>query len=79
MKTPKPQTIVPPQSFSSGKVASDAARSLVEFGQSLLSITIWLGIWGIFWLPIALIVRALLHRRATAMRFKQATEKVRGS
>lgn len=67
-ETPKPQTIIPPQTFSSGKVASDAARSVVEFGQSLLSITIWLGVWGIFWLPVALLVRALLHRRITAAR-----------
>ena len=63
-ETPRPQTIVPPQTFSSGKVASDAARSVVEFGQSLWSAVIWLGIWGIFWLPIALLARVLLRRRA---------------
>ena len=48
------QPLVPPQSFSSGKVASDAVRSLVGFAQRLWSLVIWLAVWAVVWLPLLL-------------------------
>jgi hypothetical protein len=62
-ETPKMQTVLPAQTFSSGKVASDAARSLFEFGQNLWSVAIWVGIWAAVWLPGVLMARAMLVRR----------------
>lgn len=49
------QPLVPPESFSTGKVASDAVRALVAFAQSLWSVLIWLAVWAVVWLPIAAI------------------------
>lgn len=49
------QPLVPPESFSTGKVASDAVRALVAFAQSLWSVLIWLAVWAAVWLPIAAI------------------------
>jgi len=57
------QTIVPAQTFSSGKIASDAARSLIEFGQNLWSVVIWIGIWSAVWLPGIFLARAMYLRR----------------
>lgn len=62
-ETPRAQSIIPPQTFSGGKVASDAARSVVDFGQSLLGIVIWLAVWAVVWLPLAFAGRLLLARR----------------
>lgn len=62
-ETPKMQTIVPAQTFSSGKIASDAARSLIEFGQNLWSVVIWIGIWSAVWLPGIFLARAMYLRR----------------
>ncbi|MCS6830598.1 MAG: DUF4349 domain-containing protein [Armatimonadota bacterium] len=49
------QPLVPPESFSTGKVASDAVRALVAFAQSLWSVIIWLAVWAVVWLPLAVI------------------------
>ncbi len=49
------QPLVPPESFSTGKVASDAVRALVAFAQSLWSVLIWVAVWAVVWLPIAAI------------------------
>ncbi len=58
------QGLVPPETFSSGKVASDASRSLIGFAQGLWTMTIWLGIWAVVWIPaIVLMVIALRKRR----------------
>ena len=62
-ETPKMQTVLPAQTFSSGKVASDATRSLFAFGQNLWSVAIWAGIWAAVWLPGVLMARAMLNRR----------------
>jgi hypothetical protein len=52
---PKSLPMAPAQSYSSGKEASDAARSLVGFLQSVWSNAIWLGVWSVVWLPLALL------------------------
>lgn len=49
------QPMVPPKSFSTGKVASDAVRALVAFAQSVWSVIIWLAVWAAVWLPIAVV------------------------
>ncbi|HPO11816.1 MAG TPA: DUF4349 domain-containing protein [Candidatus Hydrogenedentes bacterium] len=46
---PKAERILPPKSFSSGQVASEAVRSLFGFAQALWSKIIWLGIWSPVW------------------------------
>lgn len=46
---PKAESILPPLSFSSGQVASEAARTLFAFAQALWSKIIWLGIWSPVW------------------------------
>ena len=63
-ETPHAQTVTPAESFSSGKTATDAGRSLIVFLQSVWSIAIWLGIWAIVWLPpAALIVWSIRRER----------------
>lgn len=72
-ETPRAQSIIPPQTFSGGKVASDAARSVVDFGQTLLGIAIWLSVWAVVWLPLVFAGRLLLtRRRHTTARRQQA-------
>jgi hypothetical protein len=46
------QPLVPPEAFSTGKVASDAVRSLVGFAQRLWSVVVWLAVWAVVWLPL---------------------------
>ncbi len=45
------QAITPPEHYSAGRVFTDATRSLVEFGNGLLSAVIWLAVWAVVWLP----------------------------
>src|SRR5207248_5952700 len=53
-EAPRPEPIVPAQSYSSGQQLSEAVRSLVAFGQLLWTGAIWLGIWSAVWAPLAL-------------------------
>jgi hypothetical protein len=64
----RPQAIVPPESFSSGKEASTAIRSLVAFAQFLWTGTIWTAIWAIVWLPLTLAAWLLARRLRRAPR-----------
>jgi hypothetical protein len=57
------QALTPPQSFSSGQVASEAIRSLVGFGQSLWTLVIWIGLWSVVWLPPVLAAYYLVWKR----------------
>jgi len=66
-ETAHAQAINPPETFSAGKVASDSARSLVAFGQSVLTVGIWLLTWSVVWLPPALIVGFIRWRRHGSM------------
>jgi hypothetical protein len=50
----KLQSAVPPESYSTAKEASDATRSLLSFGRALWTVVIWLGIWAVVWVPLAL-------------------------
>jgi hypothetical protein len=50
----KMQPAVPPASYSTGKEASDATRSLVGFLRSVWTTLIWIGIWAVVWAPLAL-------------------------
>lgn len=65
-ETAHAQAITPPESFSVGKVASDSARSLVGFGQQVLTLGIWLLTWSVVWLPPALIVGFVRWRRGAS-------------
>ena len=58
----KATTIVPPESFSTGKVFSEATRSLVGFGRVLWVKVIWLLVWSPVWVPLAAIAY-LIYRR----------------
>jgi hypothetical protein len=61
-EAPRPQAMVPPESFSSGQEASAAARSLVAFAQTLWTGAIWIGIWAAVWLPLVLVAWLLARR-----------------
>ncbi|MEP6757115.1 MAG: DUF4349 domain-containing protein [Chthonomonadales bacterium] len=56
-ETARQQALVPPASYSAGQTFSDAARSVVDFGRSLLSGAIWIGVWGLFWIPTLFLAR----------------------
>lgn len=63
-ETAHAQTITPAETFSSGKVATDAGRNLIGFLQSVWAGVIWLGIWAIVWLPpFALLIWSLRRER----------------
>ncbi len=61
-ETAHAQTVTPAETFSSGKIATDAGRSLIGFLQSVWSTAIWLGIWAIVWLPPAVLFVWFLRR-----------------
>jgi len=77
---PRTQPLLPPESFSTGRVASEATRALVSFGQGLWARVIWAGVWAGVWAPLAVLAwavrqwirrlrarrRAGLHREASA-------------
>jgi hypothetical protein len=44
--------MTPPEHYSTGKITSDAVRSLVGFAQEVWSTVIWLAVWAVVWLPI---------------------------
>ncbi len=52
----KKEPLVPPESFSSGQVASSAVRSLVDFARSIWSVAIWFAVWAPVWLPGVLLL-----------------------
>ncbi len=60
-ETPSAEPVMPPDTFSTGRVASHAARSLVGFGQGLWAFTIWLGVWSVVWAP-AIVLLWLVYR-----------------
>jgi hypothetical protein len=62
-EAPRPEALVPPETYSSAQVASDAARTLVAFGRSVWTVVIWLVVWGAVWAPFAAGCWFLLRRR----------------
>lgn len=59
IETPKAESIIPVDTFSSGKVLSEATRSLVEFARALWIKMIWLGVWSPVWGIIAIAIWAV--------------------
>jgi len=59
---PKASAVVPPETFSTGKVASDAVRSLVQFAQGIWTRLIWVGVWAVVWLPPLVVIWFVLRR-----------------
>jgi len=56
-ETAKTEPIVPAKSFSTGKVFSEAVRSLVGFAQQIWTRVIWIIVWLPVWIVPALILR----------------------
>jgi len=61
-ETPKAGPAMPVETFSSGKVASEATRSLMEHLRNLWTKAIWLGVWSPVW-GMATLVVWLVYRR----------------
>jgi hypothetical protein len=59
---PKAEPVVPPETYSMAKIASEAARSLVGFFQRVAGRIIWLGIWSVVWGPLLGVVLLLVRR-----------------
>lgn len=55
--------MAPPNAYSSGEVATSAARSLVDFARSLWSVMIWVVVWSPVWLTITVLLKIRAHRR----------------
>jgi hypothetical protein len=62
-ETPHVQAIAPVDTFSAGKVTSDAARALIAFGQQALALFIWATMWSVVWLPPTLLLSYAAWRR----------------
>ena len=77
-ETARAQALTPPESFSVAHVFSEATRNVVEFGRSLVSMGIWLAVWGVIWLPIVLaiiwIVQGPKRKRRAAIKRAQGIE-----
>lgn len=56
------EPITPAESFSTGKVFSEAMRSLVGFGQGIWARVIWILVWSPVWL-VPVLVGYLAYRR----------------
>jgi hypothetical protein len=59
---PKKEPMVPPETFSVAKVASEATRRLVGFFQNLTARIIWLAIWSVVWVPLVAVAIFLIRR-----------------
>lgn len=67
-ETPKRSTVVPAKTFSSGKVLSDAMRTLVSFLRVLWTFIIWLSVWAVIWGPGAVVLYLVVRRSRLATR-----------
>ena len=68
---PKAEPVVPPETYSMAKIASEAARSLIGFFQRLAGRVIWLGIWSVVWVPLLGVVLLLVRRAIRQVRKAQ--------
>jgi len=59
---PKAEPVVPPETFSIARIASQATRGLVGFLQGLSKCIVWLGIWSVVWIPLLLVILFLVRR-----------------
>lgn len=60
----KMQTLTPPDSFSVGRVFGEAWRSLAGLIQSFVVVFVWLGVWAIIWVPLAVLAVFVVRRLA---------------
>jgi hypothetical protein len=58
-----PGPVTPLESYSTGKQAADATRSLVAFGRVVWTAAIWLAVWAVVWAPVGLAAWLLYRRR----------------
>lgn len=66
-EAPRAGSMVPPETYSTGKVAGEASRSLIGFLQSVWSVVVWLAVWspvwlvcgGVFWVVVRRYVRTV--------------------
>lgn len=65
-EAPRPESVTPVETFSSGQVASDATRALVGFARVVWSAVIWIGIWAAVWAPLGLLFWLAYRRRQGA-------------
>ena len=67
-ETPKAESPVPPETFSTAQVASEASRALVGFAQALWLRAIWIAIWTPVWAPLTAAAWAIVvwTRRSAA-------------
>lgn len=56
------EPLVPPESYSTGQVASSAVRALVDFGRSIWTMVVWFAVWSPVWLPGLLFLLYLSRR-----------------
>ncbi len=61
-EAPKAEPIVPPETFSTAKIASEATRSMVGFAQRIWASAIWIGVWSPAWIPLAIIIWLVIRR-----------------
>jgi len=66
--------VVPPESFSTAQVFSEATRSLVRFAQALWVKTIWLLVWSPVWVPLAAIA-LVFYRRVVRPALRESAKK----
>jgi hypothetical protein len=62
-ETPKPGAVVPPETYSTGKVFGDASRALVSALRVVWTVAIWIGVWAAIWVPSVVLVWLLLRLR----------------
>jgi hypothetical protein len=65
---PKAESVVPPETYSMAKIASEATRSLIGFFQRVAGRIIWLGIWSVVWVPVVGAVLFLVRRGVRQVR-----------
>lgn len=61
-EAPQAEPVLPPETFSTAKIATQATRSLVDFGQRIWTRAIWIGVWLPVWLPVLAIAWLAVRR-----------------
>lgn len=65
---PKAESILPPNTYSSGQVVSEAARALFSFAQALWTKIIWMAVWSPVW---GVVILLLWIARRTIKKFRR--------
>jgi hypothetical protein len=53
-------------SYNGGQHVSAAVRSLIAFARVLWTAAIWIGVWSVVWVPVALVIWLVYRRRGEA-------------